>query len=263
MKTLTVSALSAICCLFANGCDTSSELSLQSQVDGSTSIGMGPPSFLLNTREVDQSQLVLDVSANNISIETEQNTQGIEQGELNFDPGETITIGAAWSAVGSTLLPLASARRTVTVPSDPAGIIVPIEESRFTTNFDSDGDLRTNIAELRAGTDPRDANSPNTPVERLPVNINFGIPAALQGEDAATVNALSLAVLVNDRVFSVTRNGNVWSGVATEVAGNDVFIEASFFSNSDRDVLLEGFEIRQQMDTNGLFLGLDTPAPIP
>jgi len=245
MKTLTVSALSAICCLLANGCDTSSELSLQSQVDGSTSIGMSPPSFLLTTREVDQSQLVLDVSANNISIETEQNTQGIEQGELNFDPGETITIVAAWSAIGSTLLPLASARRTVTVPSDPAGIIVPIEESRFTT------------------TDPRDANSPNTPVERLPVNINFGIPAALQGEDAATVNALSLAVLVNDRVFSVTRNGNVWSGVATEVAGNDVFIEASFFSNSNRDVLLEGFEIRQQMDTNGLFLGLDTPAPIP
>lgn len=261
MQKLPTKAFTAICCLLISGCDSSNDWSLQSQGSGSTSLGMSAPDFLLDARVVDQNNLVLDVSANNISISTAPNDQGIQQGELNFDPGETITIVAAWSEVGSTLLPLASARRTVTVPNDPAGILVPVEESRFTTNFDSDGDLRSNIAELRAGTDPRDGNSPGTPVERLPVNINFGIPAALQDADASVLNALSLAVLVNGRVYSVTRNGNVWSGQGSEVARNDVFIEASFFASSNRDVLLDSFELRQLMDNNGLFVGLDTDAP--
>ena len=245
------------------GCDSSSDWNLQSQSNGEASLGLGPPSFLLDPRMIDQDNLVLDVSANNVSINTVLNDQGIQQGELAFDPGDTVTIVASWSVSGSTLVPLASARRTVTVPSDPSGIVVPVEDSSFTTNFDSDGDLRSNIAELRAGTDPRDGNSPNTPVERLPVSINFGVPEGLQGSDAATINALSLAVLVNDRVFPVTRNGNVWSGQITEVAGNDVFVEASFYASSNRDVLLDSFVIRQLMASNGLFLGLNTEAPNP
>ena len=126
-----------------------------------------------------------------------------------------------------------------------------------------DGDGRSNIAELRSGTEPRSNASPGTEPVRLPVRINFGVPVSLQDAGDAAISALSLTVVVNGDVFIVTRNGNVWSGEATEVAGNDVFIEANFFSNSSRVELLDRYEIRQTMDANGLFIGLDAEGPTP
>lgn len=260
---LKLKLLGTLCCLFMVGCDSSNDWNLQPQSNASTNLALSPPGFLLDSRIVNPDDLVLDLTANNISVSTVSNEQGVEQGVLNFDPGETVTIVAAWSASMNTLVPLASARRTIVVPDDPAGVSVIVEDTAFTTNFDSDGDLRSNIAELRADTDPLDGASPTTPAEMIPVRINFGIPTALQNADVATVSALSLSVLVNDRVFVVTRNGNVWSGEGSEVAGNDVFIEASFFSNATRDVLLDRYELRQLTDTNGLSLGLDTTAPTP
>ena len=261
----------ALSVLVLSGCESADDWSVQNTGGGPASVdsfavaslSMAPPDFLTENRMLDPSQLVLDVTANGISVPVTQNADGTFQGQLNFDANQSVDIVAAWSASGSSLLPLASARRTITVPDDPAGVIVPMPEQRFTTNFDSDGDTVSNIAELRAGTDARDGNSPAVIPERLPVRINFGVPASLQSADASTINALSLSVLVNDRVYSVTRNGNVWSGQSTEVGGNDVFIDAKFYSNSSRDVLLERFELRQRMDENGVFLGLDTPGPTP
>lgn len=262
--------------LILSGCDSAGDWTLQStsasdataSVAATATLGMSPPQFLTENRMLDQSQLMLDLTANGLTVPVTQNADGIFQGQLNFDANQSVEIVSAWSALvdsanGETLLPLASARRTVTVPDDPAGVIVPMPAQRFTTNFDSDGDTRSNIAELRAGTDATSGASPGTIPQRLPVVINFGIPASLQSADDATIAALSLSVLVNDLVFSVTRNGNVWSGEGAEVAGNDVFIDASFFSNSDRDTLLDRFELRQLMDENGVFLGLDTAGPTP
>lgn len=250
-------------CVLLSGCEPSSELILQPDGNGSATLGMSAPSFLADPRMVDQNDLVLEVTANNVSVPMSQDENGLWQGTINFDPLQEVNLIAAWSAIGNPLLSLASARRSFTVPDDLAGIVVGIDENRFTTDFDSDGDGRSNIAELRNSTDPRNNTSPGTPAEFLPVKINFGVPASLQSESESVLNALSLTVLVNGDVFIVTRNGNVWSGETTEVAGNDVFIEANFFANSSRVELLDRFELRQAMDANGLFIGLDTAGPTP
>jgi len=236
---------------------------LQPDGNGAAILGMSPPSFLSDPRMVNQNDLVLEVTANNLNVPMSQDENGIWRGTINFDPAQEVNLIAAWSEIGSPLLSLASARRAFTVPDDPAGLVVGIAENQFTTDFDSDGDGRSNIAELRNSTDPRSNASPGTPAEFLPVRINFGVPASLQSESEAVIRALSLTVLVNGEVFIVTRNGNVWSGQTTEVAGNDVFIEANFFSNSSRVDLLNRFELRQPMDANGLFIGLDTAGPTP
>ncbi len=256
-----------LCSLILIGCSSAGDWNIQSAVgsaNGGTAIAtldLSAPGFLTENRMLDPSQLVLEVTANGRSVPVSQTADGSFQGQLNFDANQTVEIVAAFSASGSSLLPLASARRTITVPDDPAGVTVPMPEERFTTNFDSDGDTLSNIAELRAGTDARDGSSPATIPESLPVRINFGIPEALQSADEDTLRELSLVVLVNDRVFSVTRIGNVWMGESTEVAGNDVFIEAQFFSNSNRDTVLDSFEFRQLVDNNGVFLGLNTLDP--
>lgn len=261
----------AVVMLSLSGCDSAENWTVQStsltnaSLNGATAtLSMSAPQFLTESRMLDQSQLVLRLFANGLSVPVTQDGNGAFQGQLNFDANQSVDIVAAWDAFrGTDQLPLASASRTITVPDDPAGVIVPISEQTFTTNFDSDGDFVSNIAELRGNTDPRNMSSPAETPQRLPVRINFGIPVSLQSANDATINALSLSVLVNDRVFSVTRNGNVWSGEGTEIAGNDVFIDASFFANSSRDTLLDRFEIRQLMAENGLFLGLNTEGPTP
>lgn len=250
-------------CILLNACEPSSELTIQPDGNGAAVLGMSAPSFLADPRMVDQSLLVLDLTANNISVPVSQDENGIWRGTINFDPLQDVNLIAAWSEMGSTLLPLASARRSFTVPDDPAGVVVNITENRFTTNFDSDGDGRSNIAELRNNSDPRNGTSPGTTPEQLPVSINFGVPVSLQGESDAVIRALSLTVLVNGEVPRVTRIGNVWMGQTMEIAGNDVFIEANFFSNSSRVELLNRFELRQPLGTNGLFIGLDTEGPNP
>ncbi len=256
-------AVLAISGLMLSACHSPEEWSVQSNGDMSAELGMPVPEFLTENRMLEPDDLELEVSANSNNVVMTQNEQGVWQGQINFDPNETVTIIAAWSAKGNSLLPLASARRTVDIGNDPAGVIVPMEDRRFSTNFDSDGDGRSNIAELRAGFDPRNFDSPGTVAERLPVRIDFGVPASLQDAEASVVNALSLAVSVNGLVFPVTRNGNVWSGESTEIEGNDVFIDAKFYANSARDNLLDRYELRYPMESNGVFLGLDTPSPTP
>jgi len=246
-----------------SACEPINEITVQPDGKAGATLGITAPSFLADPRMVDQDSLVLDVTANNISVPMSRNDSGVWQGTISFDPQQSVDLIAAWSEQGTPLLSLASARRSFTVPDNPAGLVVSILESRFTTDFDSDGDGRSNIAELRNNTDPRSASSPGTTPELLPVRINFGVPESLQSESASVISALSLTVLVNGEVFIVTRNGNVWSGESTEVAGNDVFIEANFYANASRVNLLDRYELRHLMSDNGLFLGLDTTGPSP
>lgn len=250
-------------CVALSACEPFNEITIQGNADGTATLGMSAPSFLADPRMVNQDQLVLDVLANNISVPMVQDAAGVWRGTINFDPLQEVNLIAGWSERAGSLIPLASAQRSFTVPDDPAGVVVGIAENRFSTDFDSDGDGRSNIAELRAGTDPRLNTSPGTQPVMLPVRINFGVPESLQSADASVINALSLTVLVNGEFFLVTRNGNVWSGETTEIAGNDVFIEANFFSNSSRVELLDRYELRQALNDNGLFIGLDTTRPTP
>ena len=260
-------SIKAVCVLTSgvllSACEPTNEVVVRPDGNGAAVLSMSPPSFLADPRMVDQSLLALELTANNISVPVSQDANGVWQGTISFDPLTDVTIIAAWSETGIPLLPLASASRSFVVGDDPGGLVVSIAEDQFNTNFDSDGDGRSNIAELRSGTEPRSNASPGTEPVRLPVRINFGVPVSLQDAGDAAISALSLTVVVNGDVFIVTRNGNVWSGEATEVAGNDVFIEANFFSNSSRVELLDRYEIRQTMDANGLFIGLDAEGPTP
>lgn len=251
-------------CFVLSACEPSNEWTVQPEGNGTAALGMSAPSFLADPRMVNQDQLVLDVSVNNISVPMMRDANGVWTGTINFDPLQEVNLTAAWSAqLDSTLLALAQAVRTFTVPDDPAGIAVRIAESRFTTDFHADDDGRSNIAELRAGTDPTLNTSPGTSPEFLPVRINFGVPESLRTASASVISALSLVVEVNERVFIVTRNGNVWSGETSEIAGNDVFIEASFFANSSRIEVLDSYKLRQALNDNGLFIGLDAERPNP
>lgn len=255
-------AAATLACLSLLACDVQNEMDVARTATGAAaSIGLTPPDVLTQHRMLDPNDLTLDVSVNGRSVTMQPNASGVWEGQINFDPNDSVTVVAAWSAVGATLLPIASLSRSVTVPDDPQGINVALASEQFTTQFDSDGDLRTNIAELRAGTNPRDGGDPAGVAPRLPVKLSFGVPASLQNASDAELNALSLTVLVNDRVFSVTRNGNVWSGESTEVQGNDVFIDAKFFATSARENLVNRYEQRHAMQVNGVFLGINAAQP--
>ncbi len=255
-------SLAMLACLSLLGCDVQDGFELTRTTTGTTaSIGLTPPDSFTQNRMVDPNDLTLDVSVNGRSVSMQPNAVGVWEGQINFDPDQSVTVVAAWSAIGTSLLPIASLTRSVTVPDDPQGINVALASEQFTTQFDSDGDLRSNIAELRAGTNPRDGGDPAGVAPRLPVKLSFGVPASLQNASNAELAALSLTVLVNDRVFSVTRNGNVWSGESTEVEGNDVFIDAKFFATSARENLVNRYEQRHSMQANGVFLGIDAAQP--
>ncbi len=255
-------SLVMLACFSLLGCDGQGQFKLSRTTSSTTaSIGLTPPDVVTQNRMVDPNDLTLDVSVNGRSVSMQPNAVGVWEGQINFDPDQSVTVVAAWSAIGTSLLPIASLTRSVTVPDDPQGINVALASEQFTTQFDSDGDLRSNIAELRAGTNPRDGGDPAGVAPRLPVKLSFGVPASLQNASNAELAALSLTVLVNDRVFSVTRNGNVWSGESTEVQGNDVFIDAKFFATSARENLVNRYEQRHSMQANGVFLGIDAAQP--
>jgi len=245
--------LAIIACLVFSGCESSPDLTIEPNYDGTASVGLAPPSFLLDSRLIEVDELDLDVTANNLEVSMVQQTSGVWEGTMLFNPGQNIEVLVAWSTKSG--LPLANATRVAQVPTDGRGLNIEIPENIYYTIYDFDGDLRSNLSELRAGWDPTSTASPGVDPDPRDVQFNFGIPPTLlQSLSVEAQNNLSMVVLLDNRVFRLFYNAEtrIWSGRGVAREGNDVFLDVTYYETPAHVNKLESFKLRMPVTSNGI-----------
>jgi len=239
--------------LLLSACDTPSEVHLQNNGDGTSTMTLSAPEFLTEGRMLTTDDLALELIINNTSVPVFPEGD-LWQVEVVVEPGQVLNFRVAWSQKGPRPVPLASLSETFTVPDDVGSVTLTLPSTSFTTDFDFDTDKRSNIAEIRAGTDPTNGLLPGGEPALLPVNYRIGIPPELQPVADDESSNLILVAVINGATFNTVLQADrkEWWGSTMEYDGNDVFIELKFVLDSNRDDDLFNYKYRLPLGPDGL-----------
>jgi len=157
--------------------------------------------------------------------------------------GQSIEVTVTWSELfGGSSLKLAALTKPVTVAPTATGVDVTFTSSEFdtssTADLDVDNDGRSNLAERRADTDPRDPTDPGEPVTDVVVPLEINLPEALASADQSVQEAVDITVVVGSMIIDMTRDGSVWRGSALAPQQSDSFVSVEVFESAAKDLRL-------------------------
>jgi len=231
--------------LLLSACDGSAELHILENSDGSATLSMDAPDFIQDGRMVDIEQTDLQVSVNGGEVDMSRSDTGQWVGSTMLEPGASYTVSASWfERFENTQLELARARKTFSIPMNAPSSSVSIPDNLYTTNFDVDGDERSNLSERKLDTNPLDPFSPGGPVQKVRLDVTFPLPRELENAGLEVTQPLVMVATINDSVFFITRNANLWTGTVVAPLNNDQFIDATLYATSARNEIVGRIQLR-------------------
>jgi len=205
-------------------------------------VAFTPPISILMTRAIDPNALVLTVEVDGDSVPVER-IDGRWLAQVEVARGQSIEVTVTWSELfGGSSLKLAALTKPVTVAPTATGVDVTFTSSEFdtssTADLDVDNDGRSNLAERRADTDPRDPTDPGEPVTDVVVPLEINLPEALASADQSVQEAVDITVVVGSMIIDMTRDGSVWRGSALAPQQSDSFVSVEVFESAAKDLRL-------------------------
>jgi len=216
-------------------CDAGDGGSVRTDGNGGMSLAFGPPSQVLQARNVAQEALSVVVAIDGSTVQLARGEDGQWFGTLMVPRDATFDVTVTWSESfeGSELV-LAQAIKPVTVEAGAVSADVTFRSNEFNTSFDADGDGQTNLDERRDGTGPfNDEDSMGAPVV-VTLDMRIALPEILEDapEDALELVSARLRVAAGDR------ENQIWIGSTTAIDQSDTFFTVDFFVTSNPSIRL-------------------------
>ncbi len=217
---------------------------------------MSPPAELLQTKAVDPTALILDVTVNGDTVDMIADpVTGVRSGTIRLVAGTQSVIDIVWSeSFQGEKLVLGEATRNVDVTLNPDRTQeVRFLESDFDYSMDADDDERSNLQERRENSDPFDAGSPGVPPVQVPVVLRFLVPDERVLQNADILQNLTPIAMFNGDVLPLNRTGNTWIAETTTAEDSNGFASVNFYQNPDQRILLATAQRNQAIGSGAEF----------
>ncbi|MEE9334578.1 MAG: hypothetical protein V3U65_10855 [Granulosicoccaceae bacterium] len=225
----------------------------------SSNLTLQPPASILAARMVDPSQLRVEVTVDDKSVEMSPVGDGNFFGNISLAADNANNVEVSWFEYFEERdLLLAQASKVVTVSAGDTEATITIRSSEFDTNsWDADSDGRSNLSERIEGTGPRDSSDPAAAPTKVAVEIQLNISNSFQ---AAAVNTddLTMEAFVNSQSVALTRSGLIWMGGLELNENSDAFINATLFRESGRVLRIGDIGKSVNVGSGGIIVVPDT-----
>jgi len=240
--------------LFISACAEEPSVLMESDQAGGLNTSFTPPDMVAQSRAIVQSELRLSIVVNG-SESIFAGEAIAESGSVTFPAarGEKLNIVVTWSELyRGQLLVLARAEESTTVPVDAqADFSFTINTENYSTAFDDDQDLSSNLEERNNDTDPRVADQNPDQVVQVPINFRANIPEQLTNVSNDIDQALIAVAKIDESPVQLTREGNTWVSQVTRPENTEVLVNYSFFHSARPKVKLATWEGRRNTGGEG------------
>jgi hypothetical protein len=220
-----------------SACNQSDEGNRVDVVGGVASMAFTAPPLLLQSRTIIRENLILRVTINDQTVQISPNAEGQYIYETTLPANSASVVTIEWiEIVDGSELPLARATKPLNVGSASSPAILRF--TQFDTSMDSDNDGYSNYQERREGSLFNDSTSPVAPPVIVSLEVILKLPVGMIDATEERKAAIDPVATVNGKEIFLTREGNEWRGAVTVTENSDPLVDASFYSNSDKLILI-------------------------